>query len=62
MRLARTGIHPGTLPFSGSFVKVDSAEFVVSAVCQSEDGDGWLLRGYNITSNLVQVTCCLGSY
>ncbi|MCX6039315.1 MAG: hypothetical protein NTW99_15815, partial [Chloroflexi bacterium] len=32
MRLACTGLHTGTLPVSGSFVKVEPAAFVVSAV------------------------------
>ncbi len=56
LRLARTGMHPGSLPNSASFIKVNSAEFVVSAVRQSEDGEGWLVRGYNITNDLIQVT------
>jgi alpha-mannosidase len=56
MRLIRTGLHPGSLPFSGSFVQVEPAVFVVSAVKQSEDGDGWLVRGYNITGEAIRVT------
>jgi len=56
MRLACTGLHGGTLPASGSFVKVEPATFVISAVKQSEDGDGWLVRGYNITSEAIRVT------
>lgn len=56
MRLARTGIHPGNLPASGSFIKVEPASFVVSAIVQSESGDGWLLRGYNLTAESIHVT------
>ncbi len=56
MRLTRTGIHPGILPVSGSFVKVEPAAFVVSAVVQSESGHGWLLRGYNLTAEAISVT------
>ena len=56
MRLACTGLHAGTLPASGSFVKVEPETFVVSAVKQSEAGDGWLVRGYNITSDAITVT------
>lgn len=56
MRLARTGLHPGSLPVSGSFVKVMPSSFVVSAIVQSETTDGWLLRGYNLTSDPIQVT------
>ena len=49
MRLACTGLHPGTLPVFWFLFQVEPAEFVVSAVKQSEDGGGWLVRGYNIT-------------
>jgi mannosylglycerate hydrolase len=55
LRLARTGVHPGSLPFTGSFVKVEPSEFIVSAVNQSQDGNGWLVRGYNITGDLVHL-------
>ena len=50
------GLHPGNLPVSGSFVKVEPAAFVVSAIVQSESGDGWLLRGYNLTAEAIHVT------
>jgi alpha-mannosidase len=56
MRLVCTGLHSGTLPVSGSFVQVEPATFVVSAVKQSEAGDGWLVRGYNITGEALRVT------
>jgi alpha-mannosidase len=55
MRLACTSLHAGTLPVSGSFVKVEPATFVVSAVKQNEDGSGWLVRGYNITGEAIRV-------
>jgi len=56
MRLACTGLHAGTLPATVSFVKVEPATFVVSAVKQSEDGGGWLVRGYNIAGEAIRVT------
>ena len=56
MRLVRTGLHCGILPQSGSFLAVDQAEFIVTAVKQSEDETGWLVRGYNITAQEIQVT------
>ena len=56
MRLARTGIHPGSLLAYGSFITVEPASFVVSAIVQSESGDGWLLRGYNLTAESIHVT------
>ena len=56
MRLVSTGIHPGILPGSCSFMEVHPPEFVVSAVKQREEGDGWIVRGYNITNEEIQVT------
>ncbi|HEX7619869.1 MAG TPA: glycoside hydrolase family 38 C-terminal domain-containing protein, partial [Anaerolineales bacterium] len=56
MRLASTGLHAGTLPVSGTFVQVEPAAFVVSAVKQSEAGSGWLVRGYNLTGEAIRVT------
>jgi mannosylglycerate hydrolase len=51
-----TSIHEGSLPASGSFLAVEPGTFVVSAVKQSEDGRGWLVRGYNITGENIAVT------
>jgi alpha-mannosidase len=56
MRLARTGLHPGTLPVFASFVKVKPASFVVSAITQNESGDGWQVRGYNLKPETIQVS------
>jgi len=56
MRLACTDLHGGTLPASGSFVKVEPATFVATAIKQSEEGNGWLVRGYNITGEAIHVT------
>ena len=38
------GIHKGTLPKSGSFLSVDAANIIVSAVKQAENGDDLILR------------------
>jgi alpha-mannosidase len=56
LRFACTGLHPGTLPVSCSFLKVEPPTFVVSAIKQSEDGGAWLVRGYNITGEVIRVT------
>ena len=56
MRIACTGLHNGPLPASGSLVKVEPATFVVTAIKQSEDSRGWLVRGYNITGETIRVT------
>ena len=56
LRAAATGIHTGTLPVSGSFVRVDNPSFAVSAVKETEDGRGWIVRGYNIGDEEISVT------
>ena len=56
MRLAGTGLHDGLLPIHGSFVDAKPAEFVISAVKQAEDGKGWIVRGYNISGEELQVS------
>jgi len=56
LRATGTGIHAGTLPASGSFVRVDNSSFVVSAVKEAEDGSGWIVRGYNIGDEEIPVT------
>ena len=55
MRGISTGIHTGSLPSAGSFLEVEPEAFIVSSVKQSEDGRGWLVRGYNITAEALQV-------
>lgn len=56
LRATGTSLHAGTLPSSGSFVRVDNASFVVSAVKETEDGKGWIVRGYNIGDEEIPVT------
>jgi mannosylglycerate hydrolase len=56
LRAVTTGIHSGDLPPTGSFVETSPDAFVVSAVKQAEDGRGWLVRGYNITGESINVS------
>jgi alpha-mannosidase len=56
LRAAATGLHYGSLPPSGSFIDVESTGFVVSSIKETEDGRGWLVRGYNTTSNPLPVS------
>jgi alpha-mannosidase len=53
---AMTDVHEGMLRPSGSFVNVDSPSFVVSAVKETDDGRGWIVRGYNVRGEDVEVT------
>jgi len=56
LRAVATNIHAGTLPASGSFVRVDHPSFAVSAVKEAEDGGGWIVRGYNISDEEISAT------
>jgi alpha-mannosidase len=56
MRAVSTGLHDGILPASGSLVEVTPQEFVISAVKETENGKGWLVRGYNISGEESNVT------
>jgi mannosylglycerate hydrolase len=55
LRAACTALHTGVLPGQGSFVQTDAPEFVVSTAKMAEDRRGWLVRGYNISSQPVTV-------
>lgn len=56
LRAVPERLHPGELPAQGSFVSHSPAEFVLSAVKETEDGSGWLVRGYNITDAPLEVS------
>jgi alpha-mannosidase len=50
-----TSLHAGLLPSKGSFIEVEPEEFVVSTIKEAEDGKGWIVRGYNITGEAIDV-------
>lgn len=56
LRATPTGIHSGALPLDGSFAHVDNPCFVVTAVKKTENGEGWILRGYNMADEAIRVT------
>jgi alpha-mannosidase len=56
MRAVSIGLHDGQLPASGSFVSVEPHQFVISAIKEAEKGRGWLVRGYNISGEEINVT------
>ncbi len=56
LRAMITGLHAGELPAKGAFVSHSPAEFVISALKETEDGRGWLVRGYNVTAEQIEVT------
>jgi alpha-mannosidase len=56
LRAVSTGIHAGKLAAALSFVESTPATFVLSAVKPTEAGHAWLVRGYNITGEPINVT------
>ncbi len=50
LRAAAASLHSGDLPSQHSLVSIEPAEFILSAVKETEDGQGWLVRGYNLGS------------
>jgi mannosylglycerate hydrolase len=55
LRAVTSAIHPGELAAKGSFISHSPEEFVISAVKESEDGKGWVVRGYNTSSETIQL-------
>ena len=55
-RAATTGAHAGTLPPTVSFIEVAPAALVVSAVKEAEDGEGLIVRLWNIQAEACQAT------
>lgn len=56
LRSAVTSLHNGPLPATGAMIEVTPPEFVISSIKTSEDGSGWIVRGYNISSQPIQVS------
>ncbi len=55
MRAVATGAHAGALAPAASFVEATRREFVISAVKPAEDGEGLIVRGYNISDQPIEV-------
>jgi mannosylglycerate hydrolase len=55
-RAVSTSLHAGNLPTAISFVESTPETFVISAVKPAEQGHAWLVRGYNISAELISVT------
>ena len=56
LRAMTSGLHAGERPAFGAFVSHTPVEFVISALKEAEDGRGWVVRGYNITAEPIEVT------
>ena len=56
MRGMVTDVHPGAWPRARSLLTADDPHFVITGVKRAEDGDGWIVRGYNATAVARDVT------
>lgn len=56
LRATNTTIHDGVLPPEDSTLRVSPGSFAISAVKATEDGRGWLVRGYNLTDEPIEVS------
>jgi mannosylglycerate hydrolase len=55
LRAVTTTKHSGELAAKGSFISHSPEEFVISAIKESENGKGWVVRGYNASSETIQL-------
>jgi len=53
LRAVPTTVHSGPLPPQLSFVQIEPASLVISAIKQAEDGEGLIVRFYNIAAEEV---------
>lgn len=59
LTVGQSRVTPGDLPMQMSFVDVNDARFVVSALKQAEDGDGIVARGFNIGTGTPTINMCV---
>jgi mannosylglycerate hydrolase len=55
LRVIETGLHEGEISVQGAFISHSPAEFIISAVKETENGKGWIVRGYNISPETIQL-------
>ena len=55
LRAIESGLHEGEISTQGSFIFHSPAEFVISAIKEAENGKGWIVRGYNISDETIQL-------
>jgi alpha-mannosidase len=53
-RLAGASEDEALLPASGSFLLIEPAELVLSAIKEAENGSGWIVRAYNLSDRVLQ--------
>ncbi len=56
LRAVSTAARPGWLPKTSAFIRASPEEFILSALKTAADGNGWIVRGYNIGGEEINVT------
>ncbi|MFW5714334.1 MAG: alpha-mannosidase [Brevefilum sp.] len=56
LRAIETELHTGQISEQGSFITHSPEEFVISAIKPAEKGEGWILRGYNVTDVMLEIS------
>jgi alpha-mannosidase len=54
-KVINASIHKGNLPSLCSFVQVNPAALIISAIKHTDDGRSMLVRGYNISNETIKV-------
>jgi mannosylglycerate hydrolase len=60
LRAVAAAVHEGARPAAAALLRVEPAQFVLSAVKSAEDGRGVVVRGYNIAAEPIRVTLAPG--
>jgi len=55
LRVMETDLHAGKIAEHGAFISHSPAEFTISAVKEAENGQGWIVRGYNLSDQTIQL-------
>ena len=56
MNAVPTSLHTGSVPALDSLIACDSPVFVITTVKAAEKGNGWIVRGFNMSDDPIQVT------
>ena len=56
LKATATHLHVGCIESSSALVSCDSADFVITTIKAAESGDGWIVRGFNMSDDPIQMS------
>ena len=61
LKAVSTDLHAGRLSPTSSLITTSNPSFVITALKAAEDGSGWILRGFNLSAEQIdlQITCAI---